>query len=125
MERSRIALIAAAALAFGPLALAQSEADRAAPPLAQTPDLQLTDADLEKFVDIYVDLQETADAFEAQLSRAKDEAEAQELQSRMEKESLDKVTKRGWTPQHYVTVARTINADPVLADKTLTLIGKH
>ena len=125
MERSRIALIAAAALAFGPLALAQREADRAEPPLAQPLDLQLTDADLEKFADIYVDIQDTADAYEAQLTRVKDEAEAQELKSRMEKESIDKVTKRGWTPQFYVTVARTINADPELADKTLTLIAKR
>ena len=54
----------------------------------------------------------------------KNESEAQELQSKMQKESVDKVTKRGWTPEHYVTVAQAINADPQLAEKTLALIGK-
>jgi uncharacterized protein DUF4168 len=125
MERSGIALLAATALALGSAALAQPGPDRAAPGVPQSQDVQVSDADLEKFADIYVDLQDTADEYETRLAQAKNESEAQELQSRMQKESVDKVAKRGWTPEHYVTVAQAINADPDLAQKALALIGKQ
>lgn len=127
MERSGIALLAAAALALGSTALAQQgqpAPQRDAPQAPQSQDVQVTDADIEKFADIYVDLQDTADEYESKLANVKNESEAQELQSKMQKESVDKVTKRGWTPEHYVTVAQAINADPQLAEKTLALIGK-
>ncbi|HEX5048571.1 MAG TPA: DUF4168 domain-containing protein [Gammaproteobacteria bacterium] len=123
MERPIIAIVAALALTCAGGALAQRPADREAPP-SVTPNAQaLSDNDLEKFADIYVELEHTADKFQSQLSAAKTDAEAQDVQSRMQEESTAIVSKRGWTPERFVTVGDAINADQTLAEKTLKLIA--
>jgi uncharacterized protein HemX len=122
MERSSIALVAVAALAFTPGAFAQQRTERAPAQPGQTQEVKLSDADLAKFADIYVDLQETASKFEAQLAGAKSDQEAQEVQSKMQQESVAKVAQHGWTPERYVSVGEAINANPELAEKTLALI---
>lgn len=122
MERTNIALLAATALAFAGPAFAQPRTERAAPPAPSSQTVQLSDADLETFADIYVDLRETAEKFEAELAAAGSEDEALKVQSRMQEESVQKVAKHGWTPERYVATAQTINADPELASKTLALI---
>jgi uncharacterized protein HemX len=125
MERPITAVVAALALGLGlaTSALAQRPADREAPPTL-TPNAQpLSDSDLEKFADIYVELEHTADKFQPQLAAAKTDAEAQDVQSRMQQESTAVVSKRGWTPERFVSVGDAINADQTLAEKTLKLIA--
>lgn len=125
MERPIIAIVAALTFASAGSALAQRPVDREPPPTL-TPDAQsLSDSDLEKFADIYVELEHTADKFQTQLSGAKTDAEAQEVQSRMQQESTAVVSKRGWTPERFVTVGDAINADQTLAEKTLKLIAQR
>jgi uncharacterized protein HemX len=125
MERSSIALVAAAALALSTTAFAQSRTERAPPSLGQTQELKVSDADLAKFADIYVDLQETATKFEAELAGAKSDEEAQAVQSKMQQESVAKVAQHGWTPERYVSVGEAINSSPDLAEKTLALIDER
>jgi hypothetical protein len=122
MERLSIALLAIITLVFGSSALAQGQRERAAPPVGQGQNVQLSDADLEKFAEIYVDLSETAAKFEAELAQAKSEDDALKVQSRMQQESVAKVEQHGWTPERYVSVGDAINANPELAEKTLALI---
>jgi len=123
MERPIIAIVAALALASAGSALAQRQADREAPPTLTPGAQQLSDSDLEQFADIYVELEHTADKFEPQLAAAKTDAEAQNVQSRMQEESTAVVSKRGWTPERFVTTGDAINADRTLAEKTLKLIA--
>jgi hypothetical protein len=122
MERLSIALLASVTLALSSSVLAQEPGARGAPPVGQGQNLQLSDADLEKFAAIYVDLSETAAKFEAQLAEAKSEDDALKVQSRMQEESVAKVERHGWTPERYVSVGDAINANPELAEKTLALI---
>ncbi len=82
----------------------------------------MSDADLEKFADIYVDLTETVTKFEAELAKAKSGDDQLEVQERMQQESVAKVAQHGWTPERYVSVGDAINANPELAKKTLALI---
>lgn len=125
MERTYLALLAAIPLVLAGSAFAQPGAERAAPPGTPSQKVQVSDSDLETFADIYVDLRETAEKFEAELATAGNEDEALKLQTRMQEESAEKVAKRGWTPERYVAMAQTINADPELADKTLALIDER
>ena len=118
----RFSIVLAASLVFAASALAQDRAQRAAPPSAATQELQLSDADLEKFADIYVDLLATADKFEAELANARTEDESRQVQSQMQEESIAKVNGHGWTPEHYVAVGDAINSNRDLATKTLALI---
>lgn len=124
MERSSIALIAAASFVLASGALAQQPAPRAAPPAGQTQEVQPSDADLEKFADIYVDLAVTEAKFEGELAGARTEDEAREVQARMEEENVAKLTRHGWTPERYVRMVQTINADPQLAEKALAIIER-
>ena len=123
MERPIVSVVAAAALAFAASALAQQPVDRGAPPSKTQQGPQLSDSDLERFADIYVDLERTVDKFQPQLAAAKTDEEADEVHSRMQKESTATVAQHGWTPERYLTVADTINADRTLAEKTLKLIA--
>jgi hypothetical protein len=122
MESKSIALIAAASLALASAAIAQQPAPRSAPPGAQTQEAQLSDADLEKFADIYVDLMDTQATFERELESVETEDQARELQTRMQNESVAKLARHGWTAERYVLVGETIRANPALTEKTVALI---
>ena len=124
MERSNIVLIAAASFVLASGALAQQPAPRAAPPAGQAQKVELSDADLEKFADIYVDLAVTEAKFEGELAGADTEDEAREVHARMEEENVAKLERHGWTPERYVLAVQTINADPQLAEKTLAIIER-
>jgi hypothetical protein len=125
MERSNIALIAVASLVLASGAIAQQPAPRAAPPAGQAQEVQLSDADLEKFADIYVDLANTDAKFEDDLAGAQTEDEAREVQARMEEENVAKLVRHGWTPERYVSVVKAINSNPQLAEKTLAIIERR
>jgi hypothetical protein len=127
MERRIVTVAATAALAFAAGALAQQQTPEHAAPPSQTQQIAVpvSDSDLEKFADIYVELEKTAAKFEPQLDAAKSESEAQEVNSRMQKESTETVSQHGWTPERYLLVADAINSDRNLAEKTLQLISQR
>ncbi len=82
----------------------------------------VSDADIETFAAIYVDLLDTATKAESELQAAKSEEEAQQIRTRVQSESVEKVAKRGWTPEKFNSVGDAINADPVLTEKAVRLI---
>ncbi len=125
MERSTLALIAAASFVLASNAVAQQPAPRAAPHAGQTQEVQLSDADLEKFADIYVDLMDTETKFEGRLAGAQTEDQARAVQAEMEQESVAKLARHGWSAERYVAAVRTINADPALAEKALAIIERR
>jgi hypothetical protein len=122
MERSNIALIAAAAFALASSALAQQPAPRVSPPAGQSAEIQLSDADLEKFADIYVDLADTEAKFEEELAGVETEAQAREVQTRMQEESVAKLARHGWSAERYVLVGEAIKSDANLTERTIAKI---
>ena len=122
MERSTIALLAAASFVLASGALAQQPAPRGAPPPAQTQEVELSDADLEKFADIYVDLLDTEAKFEQELGGVQTEEQARELQTRMQQEGMAKLARHGWTAERYLLVGEAIQSDAQLTEKTIALI---
>jgi uncharacterized protein HemX len=122
MERSNLLLLAAAAFALATGAVAQQPAPRVAPPVGQAQEIQLSDADLEKFADIYVDLLDTEAKFEQELGSVETEEQARDVQARIQLESIAKLTRHGWTAERYVLVGEAIQSDPRLTEKTLALI---
>ena len=125
MERSNIALIAAASLALATGAMAQQPGPRTAPQADQVQEIQLSDADLEKFADIYVDLLDTEAKYEEELAGIETEEQARELQTRMQQESVAKLARHGWTAERYVLTGEAIKADATLTEKTLAIIEKR
>jgi hypothetical protein len=122
MERSSIALIAAASFLLASGAIAQQPAPRGAPPAAQAQEVELSDADLEKFADIYVDLMDTQATFEQELETVQTEDQARALQTRMQEESVAKLARHGWSAERYVLVGEAIKSDPDLTERAVALI---
>jgi hypothetical protein len=122
MERSSFAVFVAASFMLASGSMAQQPAPRGAPEPGQTQQIQVSDADLEKFADIYVDLLDTEAKFEQEIAGAQTEEQALEAQERMQQEGLGKLARHGWTAERYVLVAETIRADANLTEKTIALI---
>src|SRR5690606_6791620 len=125
-------LFAVAALALAPLVLhAQEPAPPAPPPAQPSPEVgeqlaaEVSDEDLETFADIYVGLEETLTQYEQELAAAGSEEEAQETQTKMQKDALDKIAEHGWTPDQYNRVAQAVNADPTIREKAVALIEER
>jgi hypothetical protein len=124
MRTPTVTLWLAASLAAAQISLAQQPPDI---PPAQAPSAEtaVSDADLETFAAIYVDLVDIAARFEAEMKAAQTEQQALELRERTQAESIAKVTQRGWTPEQFDRVGDAINNDPVLIDKAKKLITER
>lgn|GEM_PF-6539097 len=85
----------------------------------------LTDDDIETFAEIYVALEREARRYERAIADAESEAEAQEIQARMQAESLAVLERHGWTPERFDRVARILNARPELAAEALRKIDEE
>ncbi len=125
MERSSIALIAAASFVLASAAVAQQPAPRLPPQAGQSQEIQLSDADLDKFADIYVDLLDTEAKFEEELAGAQTEEKAREVQTRMQEESVAKLARHGWSAERYVLTGEAIKSDANLTERTIAKIEER
>jgi hypothetical protein len=125
MERSTIALIAAASFALASGGVAQQPAPRDPPRADQSQVIQVSDADLETFADLYVDLLDTQAKFEEEAAGVQTEEQARELETRAQQESVAKLARRGWSAERYVLVGEAIKSDPKLTEKTIALIEER
>jgi hypothetical protein len=123
MKTSIVAIAATLALAAAQTAVAQQAQD--APNVRTAPALAVSDAELETFATIYVDLLETAAKFQAEMNSAATEEQAGEIRGRAQTESVAKVEQRGWTPEKFNSVSEAINNDPALTDKAVKLIEER
>jgi hypothetical protein len=131
MKLPTIAILAASALTLAP-AFAQRTPEGQAPqgqapqgqavepPVAAPADV--SDAELETFATIYVDLLQTVAKFEPQMKAAQSEEQAREIQTQVQTESIAKVAQRGWTPEKFNSVTDAINRSQTLSDKAAKLI---
>ncbi len=133
MKRTVTALTALGfSLSFGHLALAQqAEPPPVPPPAAEAPDVPapemptVSSNELETFVEIYVDLQETASKYEAELAEVETAEDAQGIQERMHEESVGKIEDHGWNLDRYNSVAQTVNSNPDLVQQALRMIEER
>ncbi|HEX9877871.1 MAG TPA: DUF4168 domain-containing protein [Gammaproteobacteria bacterium] len=110
---------------FTHVALAQSPVPPP-PPMPADPEAapEVSDAELDTFTTIYLDLQELNSRFEAEMSSATSGAEAQEVQTRLQQETANLIQGHGWSLEQYNLVAQAINADAELLDQALELIAE-
>jgi hypothetical protein len=122
MRTSTVTIWLAAALAAAQLSFAQRSPDApgAQPPAAEA--ISVSDAELETFAAIYVDLIDTAAKFQAEMEAAQTEQQALDIRDRAQTESIAKVTQRGWTPEKFSNVGDAINNDPALTERAVKLI---
>jgi hypothetical protein len=122
MRTSTITILLAAALVAAPVSFAQRLPDSpgARPPAAEA--ISVSDAELETFAAIYVDLIDMAAKYQAQIEAAETEQQALAIRDEAQAESVAKVTQRGWTPEKFSSVGDAINNDPALTERAVKLI---
>ena len=120
---SRLAAVTAAltmgAVAAQPLPPSQ---EPQTPPAAAEPQVEVSDQEMDTFATIYVELQETASRYEQEIAAVETEEQAQEVQTRMQQDSIETLEKHGWTPDKFNRVAQALNQNPALVERTLRLI---
>lgn len=102
-------------------------APTASPPLPaqqQQPSMNVSSADVEKFAEIYVDVETTRSELAAEMSGATDPEEAQKVQARMRDEIIGTIEDHGWSLNKYNEVAQAITADSELKEQALDLINQ-
>ena len=92
---------------------------------ASNEELELSDEEIETFAAIYVELRHTADKYEREIAAVESEQEAQEVQTRMQQESIDALERHGWTVEKFDRVAKAVNRSPELVERALRLIEKR
>ncbi|HEX6992677.1 MAG TPA: DUF4168 domain-containing protein [Gammaproteobacteria bacterium] len=85
----------------------------------------LADDDIETFAKIYVALEREAQRYERAIAEAESEQEAQEIQARLQSDSLAILERHGWSQQKFDRVAKTLNARPELAAEALRRIDEE
>jgi hypothetical protein len=122
MRTSIMTMWVISALAIGQASFAQPAPEPSGRTAPSTEPAAVSDAELDTFATIYVDLLETAAKFEAEMSSAQTEEQAQAVKQRVQTESVAKVAQHGWTPEKFNSVSEAINRTPGLADKAVKLI---
>ena len=92
---------------------------------AANEELEVSDEDMETFASIYVELQRTARKYEREIAGVESEQEAQEVQARLQQESIETLEQHGWTAEQFERIAKTVNRRPELVEKALRLIEEQ
>lgn len=123
--KSRIWLAVAASMLL-PLGVAVAQDSEETETAFLDPAARSVSADeLETFADIYADLEKTSTKYEMELATVASEREARDLQTQMQRETRQKIERRGWTEEKYEEVNETVNSSPVLLERALALIDER
>lgn len=105
-------------------AIAAPTAPPPPPAQQQQPTMNVSSADVEKFAEIYVDVETTRSELASEMAGATDPEEAQKVQARMRDEIIGTIEDHGWSLNKYNEVAQAITADPELKEQALDLINQ-
>lgn len=96
----------------------------APPPVPDQRSIDVSDADLRKFAQIYVDVEDTRNELSQEMGEAENQQEAQEIQARMHEEIVSTIQDQGWSLNRYNEVANAITNDPELRQQAIELIER-
>lgn len=92
------------------------------PPPAQQQAVDVSDTQLQKFAQIYVDVADIRDSLSGDLNQAENQQEAQQIQTRMRDQIISVIEDHGWSLDQYNRIANTISNNPELRNEALQLI---
>jgi len=105
-------------------ALAQTEDPTLPPEAMEEAATDVTDEELQKFAEIYVEVETTRNELAEEMTTAESNEEAQEVQSRFEEELIATIEEHGWSVDEYNRVATAISNDPEKRQKAVELINR-
>jgi DNA-directed RNA polymerase specialized sigma54-like protein len=101
-----------------------AQTEQPAPPPVEQEATQVTDADMQKFAEIYVDVETKRAEIADELNASVEPVPAEEAQVRLQEELVATVEEHGWSVDQYNQVATAISNDPEKRDKTVELINQ-
>jgi hypothetical protein len=116
--------LCALGLAAGNASLAQTEQPAPQPDPAEQQATEVSDADIQKFAEIYVDVETTRVQLAEELKTAEEPVPAEQAQVRLQEELVATIKEHGWSVERYNRVATAISNDPEKRDKTVELINQ-
>jgi len=116
--------LCALALATGSAGLAQAPQQAPAAPPAEQEATDVSEADMQKFAEIYVDVETTRVQVTEEISASGDKVAPEEAQGRLQQELVATIEEHGWTVDRYNRVATAISNDPAKRDKTVQIINR-
>jgi uncharacterized protein HemX len=116
--------LCALGLAACSVSLAQVQQPATPPDRAEQQATEVSDADIQKFAEIYVDVETTRAQLTEELNAAEEPVPAEEAQVRLQEELVATIEEHGWSVDRYNRVATAISNDPEKRDKTVELINK-
>lgn len=120
MKHSIVAAITGLGLIVtGAPLLAQEQAPQTPPGMEQA---QVGEPEVEKFAEIYVEIEKTRSELSQEMENVEDEQEAQDIQGRMQEKIVSTIQESGWTMEQYNQVAQAINNDPQLRERAINHI---
>lgn len=117
----------ALSLVAGSASLAQTQqpAEPAPPaPPATGEAIDVSDADMEKFAEIYVDVETTRVQVTEEMNASEEDVAPEEAQVLLEEKLVATIEDHGWTVDRYNRVASAISNDPAKRDKTIEMINR-
>lgn len=105
-------------------AATQSQSGQAATaPSQSAPMEEVTDKQLEKFVDAATDVQEVQATYAQRMQEAQDQEQAQSLRDEAQSEMVGAVEESGLSVQEFNLIAQRLQTDPELAERLKQIRG--
>jgi hypothetical protein len=90
---------------------------------AEQPAVEVSEADMQKFAEIYVDVETTRVQVAEEMNATEKEVPPEEAQVRLQQELVATIEEHGWSVDRYNEVATAISNDPEKRDKTVELLN--
>lgn len=114
---------ACALLLTGGVVYAQVQ-EPAPPPPPQQEAVSVSDEDIQKFVEIYVEVEKTRNELTSEMNEVTTPEEAQNIQEQMQEEIVATIADQGWSVDEYNQVANAISNDPELRNDAVELMNE-
>lgn len=103
-----------------------SQQQQPTPPPApqQQQQVQVSESDIQKFAEIYIEVEEARNELSEEMNEAATQEEAQDIQARMQEQIVATIADHGWSVSRYNQVATAISNDAELRSEALDLINE-
>lgn len=117
-----ITFLVAAAFSLGITVAFANQSAIPAPQIQQP--TEVSEVRLEKFAEIYVDVETTRNAISNKLQEVENPQKAQKIQEQMRDEIIAIIENHGWTLDDYNMTAQAIASDKALKEQVLQLVNE-
>jgi hypothetical protein len=94
------------------------------PGMNQQQQVSVSDSDVRKFAEIYVEVEEKRNELTGEMNAAESQEDAQDIQARMQEKIVETIADHGWSVARYNEIATAISNDQELRTQALELISE-